>query len=200
VGIPVLRRLARSLRPNHGLAAELWASRIHEARILASMVDDPAFVTDRQMESWVLDFDSWGVCDQVCSNLFDQTSFAHTKALHWSRREEEFVKRAGFVLMAVLAVHDKLASDAAFQPFLARIKAEASDERNFVKKAVNWALRQIGKRNRRLHAKALVVARTLCRADSSSARWVGHDALRELESGKVNARLRKLCKKRCGGN
>jgi 3-methyladenine DNA glycosylase AlkD len=154
------------------------------------MVDDPASVTGAQMEAWALEFDSWGVCDQVCSNLFDRTPFAHAKALQWSRREEAFVKRAGFVLMAVLAVHDRQAPDPVFQPFLARIKAAASDERNFVKKAVSWALRQIGKRNRRLHSKALVVARTLCRADSSAARWVGHDALRELESERVSARLR----------
>jgi 3-methyladenine DNA glycosylase AlkD len=191
VNIPVLRRLARELKPNHDLAEELWASRVHEARILASMVDAPALVTDAQMEQWAIEFDSWGVCDQVCSNLFDRTPFARVKALRWSRRDETFVKRAGFVLMAVLAVHDKHLTDAAFRPFLSRIKAEAHDERNFVKKAVNWALRQIGKRNTRLHARALVLAQTLCRAKSSAARWVGHDALRELQSEKVKARLPK---------
>jgi 3-methyladenine DNA glycosylase AlkD len=129
VSIPVLRGLARKLRPDHKLAAALWASRIHEARILAGMVDDPVLVTETQLEAWVLDFDSWGVCDQVCSNLFDRTPFARSKALQWSRREEEYVKRAGFVLMAVLAVHDKKAPDSVFQPFLARIKAEAAEGR-----------------------------------------------------------------------
>lgn len=193
ISIPVLRGLARRLRPNHDLAAALWASRIHEARILAGLVDDPSRVKEAQMETWVREFDSWGVCDQVCSNLFDRTPFARAKALEWSRREEEFVKRAGFVLMAVLAVHDKKAPDKSFGPFLARVKAESNDRRNFVKKAVNWALRQIGKRNKTLNGRAVTVAKALCRAKSPSARWIGHDALRELESGKVKARLSGIC-------
>ena len=180
VSIPTLRKIARQAGKDHRLAQELWASGIHEARILAAMVDDPARVTEAQMERWVKDFDSWDVCDQVCSNLFDKTKFAHRKAVEWSRRDEEFVKRAGFVLMAALAVHDKSAPDAAFIKFLPLIQRGATDERNFVKKAVNWALRQIGKRNRALNRAASATAREIQRIDSKSARWIAADALREL--------------------
>ena len=180
VSIPTLRKIARQAGKDHRLAQELWASGIHEARILAAMVDDPARVTEAQMERWVKDFDSWDVCDQVCSNLFDKTKFAHRKAVEWSRRDEEFVKRAGFVLMAALAVHDKSAPDAAFIKFLPLIQRGATDERNFVKKAVNWALRQIGKRNAALHRAAIATAREIQQIDSRAARWVAADALREL--------------------
>ncbi|MDE3089427.1 MAG: DNA alkylation repair protein [Chloroflexota bacterium] len=181
VSIPTLRRIAKQAGKDHRLARELWQSGIHEARILAAMVDVPEQVTDAQMERWVKDFDSWDVCDQVCSNLFDQTAFAHRKAVEWSRREEEFVKRAGFVLMAALAVHDKAASDAAFLKFLPIIQRAATDERNFVMKAVNWALRQIGKRNAALNRAAIATAREIQQIDSRAARWIAADALRELK-------------------
>lgn len=144
------------------------------------MIDDPARVTERQMESWARSFDSWDICDQVCMNLFDKTPLAWSKAAEWAGRDEEFVKRAGFALMACLAVHDKGAGDGAFRRFLPSIEREAGDDRNFVKKAVNWALRQIGKRNGRLRRDALRAARRLAENESRAARWVGRDALREL--------------------
>ena len=189
ISIPEVRRLARLAGHDHALAAELWASGIHEARILAALVDHPRWVTEEQMEHWVGDFDSWDVCDQVCSNLFDRTPFAWDKAVTWSSRPEEFVKRAGFVLMAALAVHDKSAPDARFEAFLPIIAREAGDARNFVKKAVNWALRGIGKRSRKLNAQAVAAAQALALSDNKTARWVAADALRELTSAAVQARL-----------
>ena len=182
ISIPTLRRIAKQTGKDHHLAQELWQSGVHEARILAALVDRPEQVTAAQMERWVKDFDSWDVCDQVCSNLFDKTEFAYHKATAWSRREEEFVKRAGFALMAALAWHDKAGSDAAFRRFLPAIKRGATDERNFVKKAANWALRQIGKRNRALNRAALATAREIQRIDSPAARWIAADALRELKT------------------
>ncbi|MDO8532183.1 MAG: DNA alkylation repair protein [Dehalococcoidia bacterium] len=180
VSIPSLRKLAREAGRDHTLALRLWRSGVHEARILAAFVDDPARVTPAQMERWALEFDSWDVCDQVCSNLFDRTPFAYGKAMAWAQRDEEFVRRAGFALMAALSVHDELAPDATFEPFFALIVAGATDERNYVKKAVNWALRQIGKRNAALRARAIAVAERVRRLDSRTARWVASDALREL--------------------
>jgi len=191
VSIPSLRAMAKRIGRDHALALELWASGIHEARILAGLVDDPAQVTAAQLERWVKDFDSWDVCDGVCSNLFDKTPFAWDKAVAWSARSGEFVKRAGFVLMAALAVHDKKAPDERFKKFLPLIESEAVDERNFVKKAVNWALRQIGKRNRALNRDAIAAAKRIRKIDSRSARWIAADALRELESGAVWQRLNK---------
>lgn len=190
ISIPVLRGMAKELGVDHDLAQQLWASGIHEARILAAMIDDPSKVTSRQMESWVKDFDSWDVCDQVCSNLFDKTSPAYSKALAWSTRQEEFVKRAGFALMAALAFHDKKAPDSAFRKFLSATKRESNDDRNFVKKAVNWALRQIGKRNRRLNQEAVSTSREIRKLSSKSARWIANDALRELTDPTVQERLR----------
>jgi len=180
-----LRRMAREIGRDHGLALKLWRSGIPDARILAALVDEPSRVTERQMERWVRDFDSWDVCDQVCSNLFDRTTFARSKALEWSGREEEFVKRAGFVLMAAMAVHDKKAADSVFRRFLPIIKHESTDDRNYVRKAVNWALRQIGKRNGPLHGEAVKVAREIKEIDSKAARWIASDALRELTNPKV---------------
>lgn len=187
--MPYLRWLAKRLGKDHRLAAELWASGIHEARILAGMVDDPAEVTEEQMEAWAAEFDSWDVVDGVCSSLFDKTPFAYRKAVEWSSRQEEFVKRAGFTLMAMLAVHDKQAPDSSFEPFLAIIEREAGDRRNFVRKAVNWALRQIGKRNRALNAKAVATAERIQASGVRSAKWVASDALRELRSEPVRRRL-----------
>lgn len=181
VSIPDIRALARGRR-DHRLAQELWDSGIHEARILAAMVDDPVLVSDAQMEAWVLDFDSWDVCDQVCMNLFDRTPKAFGKAVQWAERDEEFVKRAGFALMACLAWHKKTAADTEFLALLPVIAREAHDRRNYVKKAVNWALRQIGKRNRALNLAAVATAREIQKIDSPAARWVAADALRELEN------------------
>jgi 3-methyladenine DNA glycosylase AlkD len=191
VSIPNLRRMAKQIGRDHLLALRLWNSGIHEARILASMIDPPEMVTEEQMDNWVKDFDSWGVCDQCCSNLFDKTKFAHKKAIQWSKRREEFVKRAGFVLMATLAVHDKEAGDKEFLKFLPIIKREATDERNFVKKAVNWALRQIGKRNLSLNKMAIQTAKEIQKMDSRAARWIASDALRELTGGPVQKKLRR---------
>lgn len=190
VRIPDLRRLAKEIGTAHRLALALWRTEIHEARILASMIDDPAKVTERQMESWVAGFDSWDLCDQCCGNLFDRLPFAYGKATEWAGRDEEFVKRAAFALMAWSAVHDKTADDRVFLEFLPVIEREAADDRNLVKKAVNWSLRQIGKRNRRLHRAAMASARRLVkRSDSSAARWIGADALRELTGEAVLKRL-----------
>jgi 3-methyladenine DNA glycosylase AlkD len=191
IGVTVteLRRIARGLGRDHGLATELWASGVHEARILASIVDDPDAVTERQMESWVREFGSWDLCDQVCMNLFDRTPFAFDKALEWSAREPEFEKRAGFALMASAAVHRKDRPDRDFHAFLPRIRAEATDERNYVKKAVSWALRQIGKRSASLHARAIRTAHQIETIDARPARWIARDVLRELESPAVLERL-----------
>ncbi len=189
VSVPALRKLARQARLDHALAQQLWASGIHEARVLAAMVDDPRQVTEEQMERWAADFDSWDVCDACCSDLFDKTPFAYRKAEEWSARPEEFVKRAGFALMACLAVHDKQAEDGAFLAFLPLIAREANDGRNFVKKAVNWALRQIGKRNNALNRAAIACAQEVRAQGSPPARWIAADALRELTGEAVQRRL-----------
>jgi 3-methyladenine DNA glycosylase AlkD len=190
VSIPNLRKIAKEAGRDHVLAQQLWASGIHEARILAGMVDDPKAVTEEQMEAWVNDFDSWDVCDQCCMNLFQKTPFAYRKAVEWSSRKEEFVKRAAFALMACLAVGDKKAQDEQFETFLPLIKREASDDRNFVRKAVNWALRQIGKRNLNLNEQAIKTAKEIQQMDSKSARWMASDALRELTSEAVQRKLK----------
>ena len=191
LSVPFLRGVARRTGKDHELALKLWGSGIHEARILAAMVDDPKLVTERQMEDWVQDFDSWDVCDGCCSSLFDKTPFAYAKALEWSQRGKEFVRRAGFAMMASLAVHDKKARDEEFLHFLPAIREGSTDERNFVKKAVNWALRQIGKRNQRLNREAITAARQIQHAGSRSAKWIASDALRELTSESVSRRLAK---------
>jgi 3-methyladenine DNA glycosylase AlkD len=178
---PVLREIARAHRRNHALALALWATAVHEARIIATLVDDARQVTRSQMERWIRDCDNWAVTDACCCVLFDRTPFAISKAHAWSRRRAEFVKRGGFVLMAGLAVHRKELPDGVFLAFLPAIRREATDERNFVKKAVNWALRQIGKRNPRLCRAAVATARKIGQADASSARWIAADALREWE-------------------
>jgi 3-methyladenine DNA glycosylase AlkD len=192
ITIPALRRIAHSLASDHELALELWESGIHEARILASLIDAPARVSSRQMNLWASEFDSWDVCDQCCSNLFDKTPYAKSKAVEWSSRKEEFVKRAGFTLMAALAVHDKEASDFQFIRFLRIIEQQSDDDRNFVKKSVNWALRQIGKRNARLNKSAIATANEILRRNSKAAHWIASDALRELQSRQVQRRLREM--------
>jgi 3-methyladenine DNA glycosylase AlkD len=190
VPIPVLRRLAKEAGKNHALAAELWKSGIHEARILAAMVDDPARVTARQMDGWARDLDSWDVCDQACQNLFRYTPLAFTKAAQWAQAKREFVRRAGFSLMAGLAAGARDAADGQFAAFLPLIADAAGDDRNMVKKAVNWALRGIGKRNWRLHRLAVAAAEEIARQGSQPARWIAADALRELRDPKVVARIK----------
>ena len=180
VSMPALRAFARTLGRDHALALDLWASGVHEARILASLVDEPALVTAAQMDAWALDLEAWDVCDQCCLNLFRRTPHAWRRAHAWSRRRAEFVKRAGFSLFAVLAVHDKAAPDERFHEVFAAVEREAGDDRNFVRKSVNWALRQAGKRNPALRRAAVDCARRLRALDSRSARWIAADALREL--------------------
>jgi 3-methyladenine DNA glycosylase AlkD len=190
VSVNVLRRLAKKVGKDHELALRLWDTGIHEAMLLATMVDDPASVTTGQMEKWVRQFDSWDLCDGCCGNLFDKTPFAYSKALAWSRAQAEFVKRAGFAMMAWLAVHDKSADDSRFIAFFPAIRKGSTDERNFVKKAVNWALRSIGKRNANLNVKAIAEATSIWKLDSKSAKWIAADALRELKSWAVKKKLR----------
>ena len=194
VSVPSLRAIAKEAGKDHALAQQLWTSGIHEARILASMIDELKIVTEEQMEGWAKDFDSWDVCDECCQNLFGRTELAHRKAIEWSGREEEFVKRAGFVLMARLAVSDKKADDSQFYEFLPSLKREASDDRNFVKKAVNWALRQIGKRSLNLNRFAIETAEEIQQMDSKTARWIASDAIRELTSEKIMQRLERKTK------
>lgn len=184
-----LHEMAKRIRRDHALALALWDTGVRDARILAALIADAALMTDEMLEHWVNDLDSWDVCDGCCSNLFDKVPGAHKKAIAWSRREPEFVKRAGYALMAVLAVHDKKAPDGAFLRFLPHIKRGSRDERNYVRKAVNWALRQIGKRNRALHTASVRTAREIREIDSKAARWIAADALRELESDAVRHRL-----------
>lgn len=190
VSIPVQRKLAKKIGKDHRFAQQLWDSDIHETRIIASMIDEPDKVTKKQMDSWAKDFNSWDLCDQCCNNLFVYTPYAHEKAIEWSRSKKEFVKRAGFTMMAVIAVHDKIATDKDFDKFFTKIKEASTDERNFVKKSVNWALRQIGKRNKTLHKKALTYAKEIEIIDSKSAKWIAKDAIRELTDPKIISRIK----------
>jgi len=191
VSVPDMRKLAKEIGKDHKLALELWKSGIAEARIMAAMVGDPDKLTEEQMEDWVRGIDSWDVCDQVCMNLFEKSPLARKKIIDWSEREEEFIKRTAFSLIACLAWHDKKASDDKFIELLPVIKREATDERNFVKKAVNWALRNIGKRNLNLNEAAINIAKEIQRLDSKAARWVASDAIKELESEAVQIRLKR---------
>ena len=198
VSVTTLRGIVKELRPwrradplaVHELAGQLWASGVHEARILAGLIDVPALVTEDQADAWAADLDSWDVCDQL-SGLFGATDFAYAKAVQWSAADEVYVKRSGFVLMCSLAVHDKAAPDTELIAFLPVIEQAADDDRNFVKKAVNWALRQIGKRSPQCHAAAVATAEQILagQSDSAAARWVARDALRELRSDAVRTRL-----------
>lgn len=187
---PVLRQYARKHGKNHELALALWDTGVHEVRVLSALIDEPAKVTEKQMDKWVHDFDSWAVCDGCCGELFQKTPYAYAKAIEWCAAEEEFVRRAGFVMMAELAVHDKKAPDENFTQFFPYLKQYAYDGRNFVKKAVNWAIRQIGKRNQRLHPLALELAGRIREQGSSSARWIAADAIRELQDPKIIARIK----------
>lgn len=183
IPIPQLRKIAASCKNNHALALELWETGIHECRILASMIDDPAQVTTEQMDKWASAFYSWDLCDQVCGNLFDRTPYIAEKVITYTESEQEYIKRAGFVLMAEYAVHNKCAPDEIFTNWLPIIEREAMDDRNFVKKAINWALRQIGKRNNNLNALAIKAAEQILQQDNKPAKWITRNALIELKSG-----------------
>jgi 3-methyladenine DNA glycosylase AlkD len=191
VSVPDMRKLAKEIGKDHKLALDLWRTGIAEARIVAGMIGDPAKLTEEQMEEWVKGIDSWDVCDQVCMNLFEKNQLAWKKIVDWSGREEEFVKRTAFSLTACLAWHDKKASDEKFVALLPVIIRGATDERNFVKKAVNWALRNIGKRNLKLNEAAINTAKEIQRLDSKAARWIAGDAIRELESDAIQSKLRR---------
>jgi 3-methyladenine DNA glycosylase AlkD len=190
VSVPDMRKLAKEIGRDHKLALDLWKTGIAEARILAAMVGDTDKLTEEEMEDWVKGINSWDVCDQVCMNLFEKNQLAWKKIVDWSEREEEFVKRTAFSLIACLAWHDKKASDEKFIELFPIIIREATDERNFVKKAVNWALRNIGKRNLNLNEAAINTAKEIQRLDSKAARWIAADAIRELESENIQKRLK----------
>jgi 3-methyladenine DNA glycosylase AlkD len=186
-----MRRIARALGQDHALALALWDTSIPDARIVAGMVAEPALLTSRQMDAWAKGFASWDVCDQVCNSVFRASPLARRKVAAWAARRDEFVRRAAFALLTALAVHDKQAGDADFVAALPLIEAAASDERNFVKKAVNWALRTIGKRNLALNVAAIAAAQRIRQQGSRPARWIAADALRELTSAAVQTRLRR---------
>lgn len=190
VSKPKLDALARKIGKNHALGLELWSTGIQDAKILAGLISEPGKVTASQMELWVRDFDNWDSCDGTCCHLFVLARPAWPKAFAWTKRKEEFQKRGGFALAAYLAYRDKSANDGKYLSFLKVIEREADDDRNFVRKAVNWALRNIGKRNRRLNRAAIATARRLRKRESRAARWIAADALRELEGEAVQARLR----------
>jgi len=190
VSIPEMRALARSIGKDHDLAMGLWRSGIHEARIMATLLADPKLLTEEQLEEMVRDFDSWDVCDQCCSNLFSRSPLALRKALEWSARQEEFQKRAGFATMAALAVHGKRLGNEEFVPLLEAVVKESSDDRNYVRKAVNWALRQIGKRNPQLNGRAIDAAEMIMAKGDRASKWIASDALRELRSAAVQERLK----------
>jgi 3-methyladenine DNA glycosylase AlkD len=190
VSAPDLMAVARTIGKNHVLARRLWATGVFDARILAAFVEQPELVTRNQMDQWASEFDNWAICDGVCLHLFRKTPFAYGKARTWSSRPEEFVRRAGFTMMAVLTVHDKKAPQEAFSKLLPLIRQRATDERTYVKKAVNWALRQIGKRSLELNRQAIRTAGELLQMDSPAARWIARDALRELKSPATIKRLR----------
>ena len=196
VSMATMLGLRKKLGRDHELAIALFRTGWYEARIMASFVAEPERVTPALMDRWARAFDSWAVCDSMCFHLFDRTPHAWRKVHEWARRDEEFVKRASFALIASLTVHDKEAPDSAYLKALPLIEKAASDPRNFVKKAVNWALRSVGKRNAALHAASVAVARRLASFDDAAARWVGKDALRELTGAGVARRLAKL--KRAG--
>ena len=199
VSAPVLKGFAKEIKKQatnrHRLALELWETGVHEARIIAFLVDDPKSVTAKQMDAWANDFDNWAICDGACGHLFCKTRFGYEKAFEWSAREEEFVKRAGLVLPAWLAVHDKKAPDARIAEFLPLLESKAGDERNFIKKAVNWSLRQIGKRSLHLNELAIRTAEKIKAQNTRAARWIAADALRELTGAKVQQRLKSATNK-----
>lgn len=192
--VTIVRSIAKEIGKDNNLALRLWESDIHDVRILAAHVDDPKQVTEGQMEQWAMDFNSWDICDNTCMHLFYKTQFAYEKIEEWTKRSEEFVKRAGFTRIASVTIHDKELGDEKFDEFFSIIRREAVDERNYVKKAANWALRSIGKRDRALNKKAIKVAREIQKIDSKSAKWIANDAIRELTSEKVKINANKVKK------
>lgn len=199
VSAPGLKAIAKNLKKQtndrHALALELWQTGNQDARAIAYLIDDPKLVTRKQMDAWVKDFDNWAICDGTCGHLFSKTSMAYEKAAEWAESDVEFVKRAGIVLMAWLAVHDKMAGDDNLAQFLPILENHSDDDRNFIKKAVNWSLRQIGKRNLNLNNLAIEAAERIAQRNTKSARWISADALRELRSEKVRERLEKKASK-----
>jgi 3-methyladenine DNA glycosylase AlkD len=191
ISAPQLRSLAKSIGQDQELSLKLWKTGIHEARAIAALIGDPDKVTWRQMGKWAQDFDSWATCDAACGILFVRTPYALKAAFQWCRSKQEFVKRAGFVMMAEAAIHLKSLDDREFLPMFKEIRRGAVDERDFVRKAVNWALRQIGKRNGRLNQLAIAEGEQIRAIDSRAARWIASDALRELKSPQVQRRLQK---------
>jgi 3-methyladenine DNA glycosylase AlkD len=189
VSLTNIKVLAKQLGRSHELAAALWETGWYEARLLAAFVDDPALVTSKQMDTWVKDFDNWGICDTVCFHLFDRTDFAFQKVKKWSTRKEEYVKRAAFALLASLALHDKAAENDAFSECFPLIEKAATDERNFVKKGVSWALRAVGERNLLLNREAAAVAEQLAISSDPTSRWIGKTVLREFAKPAVVKRL-----------
>jgi len=189
VSVANIRLLAKQLGRNHDLALALWATGVYEARMLTSFVDEPSLVTPAQMDRWCRDFDSWGICDTLCFHLFDKTPHAWAKIAKWSDARAEFVKRASFALLASVALHDKKAPDKLFLDSLPLIERAATDNRNFVKKAVSWALRGIGKRNSKLNAAAIKLARRFAKSDDPATRWIGKDTLRDLVTPATSRRL-----------
>ena len=188
--VPTMRKIAKKIGHDHSLALALWETGFAEARIVASMIDDPSQATPEQADQWVRDFNSWDVCDQVCMNLFEKAPWAWQKITEWAERDEEYVRRAAFALIACLAWHDKQASDEEFIQLFPLFNDAATDERNFVKKAVNWALRNVGKRNPHLNQLGIELAKEIQQIDSKAARWIATDAIRELNSDAVQARLK----------
>ncbi|MHA1917333.1 MAG: DNA alkylation repair protein [Candidatus Ranarchaeia archaeon] len=196
VSIPNIRKIAKEIGVDHELAVKLWSSSCREYRILSCMIDDAKLVSELQLERMVSDFDSWEVCDQCCTNLLKDLDSPHQRAIKWSKKEEEFAKRAGYALMAVLAVHDKKSSDNVFEGFFKDIIRGSTDERNFVKKAVNWAIRQIGKKNMSLNQKCIKLSEELLELDSKSAKWIAKDAIKELTDEKILKRIKDKMKKK----
>jgi 3-methyladenine DNA glycosylase AlkD len=194
VPVGAIQKLGKRLGRNHDLAEALWQAGWYEARMLATFIDEPAHVTPAQMDRWCRDFDSWAICDTACFHLFDRTPHAFRKITQWAKRREEFVKRAAFALLASLALHDKKTADEPFAKSLPLIERAATDERNFVKKGVSWALRGIGRRSLALNEAAVTLAKRLTAADNAAARWIGKDALRELTGPVVTKRLAKIAK------
>lgn len=191
VSVPKLRALAKAIGKDHGLARELWATGVHEAKHVAVFISDPKLLTEDQMEEWLKDFNSWDIVDNCCGTLFDKIPIAYEKAIEWTKRDREFEKRAGFAMMATLAVHDKKADDKKFEQFFPYLLAESPDERHYVKKAINWALRQIGKRNERLCKKVIPLAKQIHRKGDPASKWIASDALRELEQYLAEGKIKK---------
>jgi len=192
LSVPQMRKLAKQIGINHSLALKLWKTKIHEAQHIATMIVDPKLVTEKLMEQWLKDFNSWDLVDGTCSNVFRKTTWAYEKVKEWSTRKKEFEKRAAFSLICYLAVHDKKEADKPFEDFFEIIKRESHDERNFVKKAINWALRKIGKRNVRLCKKAIKTAKEIYAKGDASSRWIATDALRELEKYQKEGKIKSV--------